>query len=144
MALGLKTVSPLCSSGHISGGGPGTGHFYSGLHYVPWSYPISTPLWTPHSGHFLHNDSCHHAHQNASMASHRSHDTRTATCLYPWNTNQGHDTSTLQSDQRTARMTLYNRPLKTPAKFVVSDHTHIYCKYLNKKQSTSSHYYRYS
>jgi len=92
MALGLKAVSPLCSSGHIPGAGPGTGHFYSGLHYVPWSYPMSTPLWTSHSGHFLHNDSCHHGHQTATMTTHRTHDTRPVTCLYPWSTNQVPDT----------------------------------------------------
>lgn len=89
MAMGLKSVSTLCSSGHLQADGPGTGHFYGGLHYVPWSYPMSTPLWS-HSGHFLHNDPCHHIHQNpnSTMTPHRSHDSRPVTCVYPWNTNQ--------------------------------------------------------
>lgn len=92
MAMGLKSVSTLCSSGHLQADGPGTGHFYGGLHYVPWSYPMSTPLWS-HSGHFLHNDPCH-IHQtpnNSTMTSHRSHDSRPVTCVYPWNTNQVRD-----------------------------------------------------
>ena len=87
MALGLKTVSPLCSTGYMTGGTPRPTSFYGGLHYVPWSYPVSTPMWTSsHTGHYLHNEGCHYGHQGTStIATHRQHEARPVTCLYPWN-----------------------------------------------------------
>ena len=73
LALGLKAVPTLCTSRHVPADAHGSSHLYSGLHYIPWTYPLNgAPMW-PHSTHLLHYDPCYHGYQgNSSTSTFRS------------------------------------------------------------------------
>nr|AAZ94820.1 eve homeodomain transcription factor [Nematostella vectensis] len=91
MAMGLKAASSLCPSGYS---GPGNGPYYGGLHYMPWAYPMNTPMWS-HGAHFVHCDPCHHSHEGAATATpYRMHEAQTTntctTTAFPWGSSDTH------------------------------------------------------